>query len=210
MRERIAGLIGEDAAREATIGTFHAICARILRRDGDKVGPQPQLQHLRPRRPGGAGQGRAQEPGPGRQALRAGRDAGLDRAAQGRAGRCHDRRPAGRQLLRRDRRPGVRRVPAPAAGGRRGRLRRPADAGGGAVRAAPRGAGQVPGPLAADPGRRVPGHQPSAVPDLLACWPASTATWRWWATTTRASTPGAAPTCATSWTSSPTTPTPRS
>ena len=38
MRDRIAGLIGEDAAREATIGTFHAICARILRRDGDKVG----------------------------------------------------------------------------------------------------------------------------------------------------------------------------
>jgi DNA helicase-2/ATP-dependent DNA helicase PcrA len=35
MRDRIAGLIGEEAAREATIGTFHAICARILRRDGD-------------------------------------------------------------------------------------------------------------------------------------------------------------------------------
>ena len=32
----------------------------------------------------------------------------------------------------------------------------------------------------------------------------------WWATTTRASTPGAAPTCATSWTSRPTIPTPRS
>jgi DNA helicase-2/ATP-dependent DNA helicase PcrA len=38
MRERIAGLIGPEAAREATIGTFHAICARILRRDGDKIG----------------------------------------------------------------------------------------------------------------------------------------------------------------------------
>jgi DNA helicase-2/ATP-dependent DNA helicase PcrA len=38
MRQRIAGLIGEDAAREATIGTFHAICARVLRRDGQSIG----------------------------------------------------------------------------------------------------------------------------------------------------------------------------
>ncbi len=38
MRERIAGLIGEEGAREAAIGTFHAICARILRRDGGAIG----------------------------------------------------------------------------------------------------------------------------------------------------------------------------
>ena len=38
MRERIAGLIGEENAREATIGTFHAICARILRREGQHIG----------------------------------------------------------------------------------------------------------------------------------------------------------------------------
>src|SRR5437762_554073 len=38
MRERIAGLIGEDQARDATIGTFHAICARILRREGTTIG----------------------------------------------------------------------------------------------------------------------------------------------------------------------------
>src|SRR6187397_81101 len=38
MRQRIAGLIGEEGAREATIGTFHAICARILRLDGEAIG----------------------------------------------------------------------------------------------------------------------------------------------------------------------------
>jgi DNA helicase-2/ATP-dependent DNA helicase PcrA len=38
MRGRIAGLIGEDWARDAAIGTFHAICARILRRDGTVIG----------------------------------------------------------------------------------------------------------------------------------------------------------------------------
>ena len=38
MRERIAGLIGPENAREATVGTFHSICARILRRDGERIG----------------------------------------------------------------------------------------------------------------------------------------------------------------------------
>ncbi|HET9498250.1 MAG TPA: UvrD-helicase domain-containing protein [Candidatus Limnocylindria bacterium] len=38
MRDRIAGLIGPEATREATIGTFHSICARVLRREGDRIG----------------------------------------------------------------------------------------------------------------------------------------------------------------------------
>ncbi len=38
MRERIAGLIGAEAMRDATVGTFHAICARILRREGERIG----------------------------------------------------------------------------------------------------------------------------------------------------------------------------
>ena len=38
MRDRISGLIGEEGAREAAIGTFHSICARILRRDGTAIG----------------------------------------------------------------------------------------------------------------------------------------------------------------------------
>jgi DNA helicase-2/ATP-dependent DNA helicase PcrA len=37
MRERVEGLLG-DRARDLTMGTFHSICARILRRDGSEIG----------------------------------------------------------------------------------------------------------------------------------------------------------------------------
>ena len=37
MRERVEGLMGNDA-RALTMGTFHSICARILRRDGQEIG----------------------------------------------------------------------------------------------------------------------------------------------------------------------------
>jgi DNA helicase-2/ATP-dependent DNA helicase PcrA len=37
LRERIVALIG-DAGREVQAGTFHAICARVLRRDGEAIG----------------------------------------------------------------------------------------------------------------------------------------------------------------------------
>ena len=38
MRERIIALVGADAGREVTMGTFHSLCARILRRDGEAIG----------------------------------------------------------------------------------------------------------------------------------------------------------------------------
>jgi len=38
MRERLIKLIGEAHAQDLTIGTFHATCARFLRRDGERVG----------------------------------------------------------------------------------------------------------------------------------------------------------------------------
>ncbi len=40
MMSRLEGLIGSDV-RQLMIGTFHAICARILRRDGQAVGVSP-------------------------------------------------------------------------------------------------------------------------------------------------------------------------
>ncbi|MBI2913193.1 MAG: UvrD-helicase domain-containing protein, partial [Chloroflexi bacterium] len=38
MRDRIYALVGEEAGRDLTLGTFHAICSRILRIDGEQIG----------------------------------------------------------------------------------------------------------------------------------------------------------------------------
>ncbi len=38
MRDRIFQLVGADAGHDITLGTFHAVCARILRIDGEQVG----------------------------------------------------------------------------------------------------------------------------------------------------------------------------
>jgi len=37
MKERLHGLLGEQVLRQITIGTFHAICARILRREAESL-----------------------------------------------------------------------------------------------------------------------------------------------------------------------------
>ena len=38
MRERIVALVGAEAGRDVAMGTFHALCARLLRRDGEAIG----------------------------------------------------------------------------------------------------------------------------------------------------------------------------
>ena len=42
MRARILALVG-DRAREVAMGTFHALCARVLRRDGSAIGIDPRF-----------------------------------------------------------------------------------------------------------------------------------------------------------------------
>ncbi len=42
MRERILALVGE-AGRDVAMGTFHALCARVLRRDGAAIGIDPNF-----------------------------------------------------------------------------------------------------------------------------------------------------------------------
>jgi DNA helicase-2/ATP-dependent DNA helicase PcrA len=38
MRDRIFELVGGDIGRDITLGTFHAVCSRILRVDGERIG----------------------------------------------------------------------------------------------------------------------------------------------------------------------------
>ena len=42
MRDRVLGLVGE-AGRDVAMGTFHALCARVLRRDGSAIGIDPRF-----------------------------------------------------------------------------------------------------------------------------------------------------------------------
>ncbi len=42
MRDRITRLVGE-AARDVAMGTFHSLCARVLRRDGSAIGIDPRF-----------------------------------------------------------------------------------------------------------------------------------------------------------------------
>jgi DNA helicase-2/ATP-dependent DNA helicase PcrA len=43
MRERLERLIGIERSRQLTVGTFHAVCARILRRDAPLIGVDPRF-----------------------------------------------------------------------------------------------------------------------------------------------------------------------
>ncbi|HLB26485.1 MAG TPA: UvrD-helicase domain-containing protein, partial [Dehalococcoidia bacterium] len=38
MRDRVFALVGEERGRDITLGTFHAVCARTLRVDGEQIG----------------------------------------------------------------------------------------------------------------------------------------------------------------------------
>ncbi|MFO7271403.1 UvrD-helicase domain-containing protein [Sphaerobacter thermophilus] len=43
MRDRLEVLVGPERARQLTVGTFHALCVRILRRDGHLIGLDPRF-----------------------------------------------------------------------------------------------------------------------------------------------------------------------
>jgi DNA helicase-2/ATP-dependent DNA helicase PcrA len=43
MRARLERMVGPAAARDLWVGTFHSVCVRILRRDGQKIGIAPNF-----------------------------------------------------------------------------------------------------------------------------------------------------------------------
>ena len=167
MRERLERMLGRQA-RAAWILTFHAACGRMLRREAERLGYTSsftiydQADQVRvvkacledlgvdPKRftP-------ARHPQPDLE-----REEPADRP-----GRVHEPR---RVVLRQDGRRGLRALPAAAARLERGRLRRHADAHGRGARALPRRARPLAAHLPLHPRRRVPGHEPRAVPAAAA------------------------------------------
>ena len=175
MRERLARRVGPELAGAVTLGTFHALCARILRAHPGDSGPLGALLDLR--------RGRLQArpgplPDPRRQgAHRARRGARRDlarqepprraRAVRARdAGRARRARPARRHQADRHVRLGPGRRRARAL--RRAGLRRPDRFTVALLERRRRRAGRLPAALALPAGRRAPGHQPAAGPPAAA------------------------------------------
>ena len=123
-----------------------------------------ELHDLRRRRHRAVDRRCAEGPRSGPEALPAEGDGLGDRSREGPGDGRRRVRAERRQLLRGDDRSGVLRVRAAQARGRRARLRRPDHADRAAVQAASGGPGALPGALPLHPGRRVPGHEPRAVP----------------------------------------------
>ena len=206
LRERIIGLVGEPG-RDVQAGTFHAICARVLRRDGEAIGINRRFviydtddqaalmkQILKAEDMPATGEFRPSV------ILGA-----ISRAKNEMVDPDHARRDR-RDAARPDGRPVRAALPRAAAGGRRARLRRPADRGRAPVRAGAGRPAALPGALAVPPRRRVPGHEPRRSTCGSRRSPSAPQPRASSATTTSRSIPGAAPTCATSSTSSATGP----
>ena len=211
LRERIAALVGR--ARQGRRGRHVPRAVRpraAARRRGDR--DRPPVRDLRHRRPAAADEADPRRGGPaGDRRVPAGRDPRRHQPGEERDARRDVPRPERRQPPRAGDRPARRALPRSGCG-RRARststtcCSRPVEL----FEQAPEVLATLPGALAVPPRRRVPGHEPAAVPVGPGARRGATATCAWWATTTSRSTAGAAPTSRTSSTSSATTPTRRS
>ena len=167
MRERVGhaarALHARDVGHDVPLG----VRADPARR-GAAAGLHAPVHDLRPGRRAAADQAL---PGPARrrpQALHARGGPHADLGRQEPAARRRGLQPARRQLLRADGRRRLQAVRGRAAPHERDGLRRPAGQRGQRPVAVPGGAGPLRRRVPARAGRRVPGHQPRAVPDAAA------------------------------------------
>ena len=206
MRTRVETLLGIDC-RAMWISTFHCALRAAAAARSAAHRPVPRLHHLRFGRSAVRHQAAAQGVRPRRQHLPAARGA-VAASATPRTGWKGPTRFANTWNPRDQRdRQALRRATSKALQGRqRARLRRPAAEDRRAVRPGAGGARALRPQVPLRDGRRVPGHQPAAVPADQAARRACIATSASSATPISRSTNGAAPTCATSSTSSTTFP----
>ena len=182
------------AARALWVGTFHATCVRLLRRRPPRAGLPPaftiydredQLAVLKRALVDADVVGRRRSRRRSSARISDGKNALVTPRAC-----CAPRSATSTAASAR-----IYAAYQQALAGRARRLRRPDRARRCACsRTTPRSARALRRPLPARAGRRVPGHQPRAVPAGRGVLPRRTATCSRWATTTRASTAGAAPT----------------
>ncbi len=163
MKARIEGLVG-GIARTMWISTFHSMCARILRREAQRLGYRSTFSihdeddrrrllkrclvdlDIDPKRV---------PPEAVARQISDAKNQLLDAAAYREKVARLPRRVGGRRL---------RALRARAGGHERHGLRRPADADGRAARPLPRAPASLPAGLPLHPRRRVPGHEPRPVP----------------------------------------------
>ena len=163
MRERLERMLGRNGARD-----LDPHLPRRLRPDAAARGGAARLpldlHDLRRPGSGAAREGVPRGARQGSEALLAARHPLADLAREERARLPRRVRAARRLVLGSDRRRGVRALPAPPPRLERRRLRRHAHAHGGGPRALPRGARALAQGVPLRPRRRVPGHEPRAVP----------------------------------------------
>ena len=167
MRERVEHLVGPPA-RAAWVMTFHAACGRILRREAERLGYRSNFTIY-----DSADQMRLtkhclEELERDPEALHAARHPQPDLEREEPADRPGRVRRACRELLRPDRRRGLRPLPEAPLRLERGRLRRHALPHRRRARALPGGAREVAEGVPLRARRRVPGHEPRPVPAAAA------------------------------------------
>ena len=173
MRERVGDLVGPPA-RAAWVMTFHAACGRILRREAQRLGYRSNFTIYDQRRPDPAREALPRGARARPEALHAARHPLADLEREEHAGQPGGVHRPRRELLRPDRRRGLRPLPEAPLRLERRRLRRHALPHRRRARALPRGAREVAGGVPLHPRRRVPGHEPRAVPTSCSCSPRST------------------------------------